>query len=972
MLKLLSCLLLCCGTLLIAAAAPVELAVSLSEHGKIMHGKIKVANSIPGKKLKCEIAVSPASGKVRPEQTQVIGSYPLPANRVLDFKCNLPDLPERTRFTATVRILNAAGAEISQCSTPFATPPAPNWQGFTGGIPDGTVPEPWTKVVKNGNTVEVWGRKFIFDNTPLPVQIVSQNINLLKAPARVVLDPAPQSWQLLKSEQPDDTTVRFIWQGRINDKHAYKAITEVYFDGVVRFDLEMPEQLTAKKYMLEFPVDARIARTLHRGPWGFGGYKTSYRVKQNADYHPIRPQLFLYNNDVGFGWFDGMQFDWKLKNPQRALEVVPADDKVYFRVNYIDQQTFLKQKRLYSCGLQPLPVRPLPREEKGLRMCYALTYADVDKAAWKGTVDYLADGNIRREQGTAEMSIKLDEKISPNTRELFFFETAHGNLRFRFGWNKANGIFAQVFEHYQSRAIVKTNLHPAPGKWTHLAVTWGDEIAVFADGKKAGSTKWKGSISAFPTHIYAGGVDVSVDNFRISDIARKNFAADQPATVDKHTLLLDNFETLSWCNGRRCTVPEKISDSAEAGFLTPDTLLTAARWGQGIAPMKKKLPNMIEGYRRYGIDTFCFHASQYTDEAMAGMYIADPQRMRRTVNEIHRTGGRAVIYINNSLSNYDRAWDTHKDDWLIKPAGYPFIAAHRPKEKSYQACPRSEYINYFFWRLDALFREYKLDGAFLDGRMYSKCGNREHGCGAVNFEGKFVPQRNVWDGRLKAWRLYNIIKSHNGYGEQHKSSIWDAPTCFFWDAAWEGEQFMLKKLKPGEKRLDTLPLEAMHEHINGRVYGMPSRYTAYLGQPFTAVENCTFSFVHGTTWTMTYRIDEAAVIAPYWHALDKFGADNWNFRGYWESIPPASEVPDELLKVSAHVKTDSALVMIANFNEDQPFVSGKIRLQLDKLGFAGPYRAKDAFSGEEIPVNGNEIDIKVKSFRQSWIIFEKL
>ena len=211
------------------------------------------------------------------------------------------------------------------------------------------------------------------------------------------------------------------------------------------------------------------------------------------------------------------------------------------------------------------------------------------------------------------------------------------------------------------------------------------------------------------------------------------------------------------------------------------------------------------------------------------------------------------------------------------------------------------------------------------------------------------------------------MKKHNAYCEQHKSSIWDAPTCFFWDGVWEGEQFMMKTWKPdsGVKRTSILPIEAMRSQMNGFVYGMPSRFTAYTLQPFEPQDYCTYSFVHGTTWTMTYRIAEAAVTAPYWHALDDFGATYSRFRPYWGKEPLVTATPHELVKVSGYVKPNEALLIIANFNEDAPRTKGEITLNEQTL--PGEWKAYDAFSGEEIPVNGNKIYIDIKSFRQTWI-----
>jgi hypothetical protein len=772
-------------------------------------------------------------------------------------------------------------------------------------MPGDEVPAPWVPVEVEGMRVKVWGREFVFDASPLPVQIISQGQELLSAPAQLILQPAPKKWKLVEKNKVNDITARMVWEGEIPGGKKYRAHVEIYFDGVLRLDVTLPQGAVVTKYAQEYPVRPEIARTLHRGPWAFGGIKTTYPVKGEIDNHPIRPQMFLFNDEVGFGWFDGMEFDWPLADKSRALQVIPGKNAIKLVANYIDRSTPLKEKRVYSTGLEPLPVRPMPEEEKAMRMCYAITYEDINYRAWNGTVDYHPDGNVRQEQGTVEMSVRLDFDPENHSRsEELFYETTHGMwLRLKFGWSKQNGIFAQIYEYGVTKALVATGKHPEQGEWHHLALSWGDEMAVFIDGVKAGSAPHKGSGSVLPGMLHVGGVNVSVDGLKISGRPRTDFVIDAPPVADSDTLLLDNFDKTGYCNGRIASFAEKISASAEVGYPTPDAVIGAGRWGLGINPMTAAPKNLIEGYREYGIDTFCFHASQPTDEAMAGMYINQPAKMHRTVKEIHRLGGRALVYIGNGLSELDRSYMAHEKDWLILPKGYPFIPDGRPKDKSYQACPRSEYIDYFFWRLDENLKEFNLDGAFLDGRMYTTCHNVAHGCEVVNFEGKAVAKRDVWDGRMKAWRLYNIIHENGGYAEQHKSSIWDAPTCFFWDGVWEGEQFMMQKWSPesGKKRTDILPIEAMRSQMNGFVYGMPSRFTAYAYQPFVPQDYCTYSFVHGCTWTMTYRIFEAAVTAPYWKALDNFGATYSRFRPYWGNAPLATSVPHELVKVSGYV-----------------------------------------------------------------------
>ena len=886
----------------------------------------------------------------------------------------LPELPERERFFLHLKLADENKTVCLEKRIPFATPPKAHWRAFKEGIPDGRVPPPWTALELQNGTVKLWGRCYRFRDAPLPAEILSRGQRLLSRPMKLILDPAPTLWRRTSAKKVNDALVEFHWVGNAGSC-VYKARTQIWFDGVIRLDLTVPGGKKVSRYTVEMPCRADLLTYVHRGPWQFGGIRTGYPMPRKAEQHPYRNVFCLQNEELGLLWFDGMPFNWKLKHPEQTLELIPGKKSNLLRIHYIDAPGDYPADRVFTAGFQALPVRPMPEKCPEMRMSYSVIYSDEDPArspAWTSPMEYDARGNFLPAAGSVELFVKpAPETQGKILRGETFFRTTHGRYySLNFGYDTKDGVFLQIYERQQTKIHLKSGCNLPADRWTHVAFTWGNAIRLFVNGKCAAQQPWKGSTAVMPVLLHAGGRCFSVDSLRVSSAPRETFDPDNPPGTDERTLLLDHFDRQGYVNGRRATIPEKISDHAEAGYFTPDGGSAEGFRGTALAPMPGPPRSMIEGYAMLGAKALMFHASQYTDEACAGMYIHNPDAFRKTVKAIHDNGMKALVYINNSISNRDRLWDTHREDWLITPKGPPFTSAEHPGDQSYQACPRSEYIDYFFWRLAENMDRFRIDGAFLDGRMYSSCDNALHGCGTVNFEGERVPQRDVWDGRRKAWRLYNILNARGAYGEQHKSSLWDAPTCFFWHGIWEGEQFMNLKLA-GKKRLDILPLQAFRMLLNGFAYGMPTRFCAYLDQPFSAVENCTFAFVHGTTWTQTYRINEMQVISPYWKALEEFGAGYHDFRPYWSKTPPALATPDELVKVSAYVRKGKTLLIVANFREDSKIVKGEITLNKHLLGL-GDMQVRDAFSGAAVPLSGDgRFPVSIGSFRQAWFLIEE-
>ncbi|MBQ6474282.1 MAG: hypothetical protein IJJ33_20030 [Victivallales bacterium] len=940
----------------------LECSVKLKEEGRLLSALLSTRSVFCSEGAEYHLTLLDEAGK---NVVRELGKIPYKDGAQL-FECDLGGLPERSRYQLKAQLRDGSEVVV-ESRTKMATPPLPVWKGFDSCRPDERiVPAPWTPVSLDGLAVSCWGRRYDFSpDTPVPVQIVSQNVPLLSHPCRIVSTPEIK-WQLRSARKLSASRVRLEYLGLVGNGVELNAFSEITFDGTVRTDLELPGDINFSQLCFEASYRREMAKYLHHGPGVFGGM-LNIRQCVKPESFPVIPNIMLLNDDVGLGWFDGMPFDWPLSRPDSAVSVTPGMETTTLRVNYIDNAETFRQRRRFSLGLQALPARPMPEREEAMRLCYAIRYGDEQRTAWLSSVDYQPRGNIDLKQGTLEFKLLVP---SPGKRDRLAL-VSHGDAnQFSVEIDEMGILFARTQEYWSEKWRLKSPDALRPGVWHRVACTWGDgSVELWLDGRMVDQSAQPELMRIFPANISLGSKNCILDELRISSIKRNSFPEGEPL-VDERTLLCDNFDSQTYTNGRRATRPGKISDEAECGYILPDTNIVEGIRGKGVGPLTAPTRSLVEGYAALGFQAVCYHASQYTDEAFAGLYIADEKRFRSSLDAVHKAGMKGIIYVGNGLSTIDRSWDAYADEWLIEPRITPFISSSRPYEKSYQACPRSGYIQYFFHRIGRLMDDYGIDGIFLDGRLDAQCSNPRHGCGTVDFNGERVSCRDAWRCWENAWWLYNIVQSRGGYCEQHKSGNWNIPACFFWNGVWEGEQLMGVRLN-GRRRLSLVPLEAMRGEVNGIPYGMPSRNTAYSYAPLTPVENCTLSFVHGTSWTMTYRIEEGLVVSPYWLALEQFGANKRNFLGYWAKRPPARATCDGLVKVSAHVKEGRALLIIANFNEDSERVVGEIALDLQALKIRRP-RIRNAFSGQEIPISDDgSFAIDLKSFRQDWFIVEE-
>lgn len=943
--------------------------VTLPDRARRIAAEVTISGRVPsGSSPALNFTLNDQEGQM----VQELGSRPF--SQQFTFESPLPELQERTNYYLDVSIQGDEGI-LAECRTEVKIPPKPLWLGTKVGSST-EIPSPWGPVEKSERTVSVWGREYTFDRGPVPSQIVSQGRELLAAPARLVLEPAPVDWRLEKSELEGEPAraALFTWSSEGGDV-PYRATTRIEFDGAIRIDVAVPADSEIRKMAFEMEVNKDLARYIHRGPLMWGSMKNSYQLPDHPENYPILTVFHFLDDRGGLTWFDLMNFDWKLANPERALEMIPRDEDAMLRVNYIDGPSNYPIERMFSFGLQALPARPMPETGSLLRWWTGVRYGDEDASispAWLSEIEYSGKGNVSLQAGTAEMWVKPAASPTEDGTEGRFFSIEHGAFyKFQLLSEPIGGLTVRLIGD-GGRSDFSTKVQLPTGVWSHIGLAWTSKsISVFLNGELLADfpaeVAKRFNVSAH--RIYVGGDQISLDGIKITNEGQMpEFDLSGHFGPTENTLLCDNFEEVRWQNGRKATVPLVASEGTEGGYLSPDANWVDGKSGRALGPLTVPVKSVIQGMADCGLSTMMYHAAQYTDISCGGLYIADEVAFRKLNDAAKEVGLKVCMYLNNSLSNYDWMWQTYAKDWLIEPRNAPFIQAWIPNEHVYQASPRSEYFEFFIWRISELQKEYGIDGFFLDGRMYCASQNPKHEEILENFEGETITKRDMWDGRSRQMRVMQTIHENGGFYLQHKSGLWDAPAVFFNDGVWEGEQLM--GTKQGNRALtDILPLDSFRAQISGINFGMPSAYAAPPYSPLSPIEMATYSFVHGTTPAPFYRLDEALVYRPFWKALDRFGATYQNFHGYWTDQPPAKVVPNpDHVKVSAHIRPGKSLLMVSNF--DTKSVQGNLIPDLGALDLKNP-DVTNALTGEVVPFEDGVLPIHTEAMRSTWFLLEE-
>ncbi len=904
------------------------------------------------------------------------------------------DIAEISPGPCTVRI-DAEGPGGTQTAViPFEKPPAPPWLECDYGTEDCLL-DPWTPVRVDDASISCWGREYRYAGTGLPVQIINQGSEVLAGPVRLRgrVDGQLVTWRPGRFEVTDSTETHATLEASSAAESTRVEIrTDVEFDGLAWTDLELsaPDR-RLDELALEIPVRKEAATLFFAQPMnreiGEGKPYPSWSGAPNGAMTtelasgPFTNYVWFGNEDIGLVWCCESPQYWANRNPDEAIEIIPRDDHVVLRINFVDRPLVLTEALRLSFGLQATPVKQAreraatPVKQARERACIQpQSYGNED---WRtgleepGSVVYPAAGNIDTESGSLHLWTELNfdphVELRPGVsraaynRDLFVLLWPNGDA-FGCHWNiddrgmrvlvrdgppELNNYIAMIATHQPEWQDGQKHL---------LSLSWGEELAVYIDGERVGTSSFQGIL---PTPLegatlqFGGrqGSGFILDAVKISDSEYTGGERPEP-TVDPHTLLLDTLEDTG---GSRRTNPLTAGGTPAFGQIQDTFSLIEEPDGTRLKlGTRPEMISYFEMWKRRGVDYVRLH-EQWTETEGYPMTREHKEDLHSFVQGAHEAGLKVMLYLGCEIGDNCEEYRLYRDEIVVEPwlegQGYK---RREPPQIGYDCAYVGPWQNFMLYHLRDLIREFDIDAFYLDGTFlpYSDM-SRWHGAGYIDRDGELRPSFQIRAMRRWIRRVRTMVEEEKpGFWiDMHDSSAIFTPTNSFGDSIWNGEQYVPVMRSQGITLRECLSPDTFRATFLGTQYGFPTDFLAY--EHFEQAQ--ALALVHGVQVRNWQDRDIT-------EALQDFGAAQADWHPYWENGDLLEVTGREDVYASFYQSEGGAvLLLVSNLGEQTADVSLRFNNAALDRQVQGP--VTDALSGVQIGRYDGELTLELKPWR---------
>lgn len=269
------------------------------------------------------------------------------------------------------KIIAKQGAAVSNVD--FERPDESLWCGNSIGKLTNVPPPPWSnlELVTGDNTASIkcWGREINYDKAIFPTSIQALGKPMLAAPISleaIINGKAfyPESPKL-KAQSADALAAQLNGSAMLSDALKIEVNSKIEFDGLIVMTIRLiplhPVKVDLLKMSIPLPgelVKYKFLPVYSRKD--VGAFDKSPNMTWS---YPFINYIWIGDEDRGLTWFSESSEGWVIPAGINPINVKRTAGDTIWSLDLIGAATVLQKPLVYTLGLQPTPVKPMPENQ---------------------------------------------------------------------------------------------------------------------------------------------------------------------------------------------------------------------------------------------------------------------------------------------------------------------------------------------------------------------------------------------------------------------------------------------------------------------------------------------------------------------------------------------------------------------------------------------------------------------------------
>lgn len=251
------------------------------------------------------------------------------------------------------------------------------------------VPPPFTELKAEKNSIDIWGRRYTFSRTGLPLSFISQEKSLLGGEAVLEVEASGKTVPVSVSKpfaftETTPASVSAVSQMKAGNV-AIELVSTTEYDGFTLYKLTYKpagkKPVKMGRMRLKVPLAGEYVKfysaagdTMGTGilgevvPGKDGRFYDSYNNTRSVSLSPSFATVFWVGDyETSFCYASDICKGWLLRDDAPAVEAYKEGDRVTLYLNFIDRETVLTKENTLEFAFQAGPVKPLPEDWRGIQ-----------------------------------------------------------------------------------------------------------------------------------------------------------------------------------------------------------------------------------------------------------------------------------------------------------------------------------------------------------------------------------------------------------------------------------------------------------------------------------------------------------------------------------------------------------------------------------------------------------------------------